>query len=509
MSKNDSKISVKPSTNNISSVRELNLAIKSDTASIHTSSINTEAKPSLNQTSKLYIISDIIALLLGFACAWVSALTVNSIFFERGDSFLTQTYDTLQIVSFLTVSSGILLWFAHSGHYRVRMPFWSETQKIICSLGLAMLIDAFLQFASKQDISRLLIISSWIYSALAIVALRMVVRKITEKNGSYQIQTLLIGAGSTAQNARKAIDSAPEMGYNITAQIKNLPEEFMQSGRSWKNLCAKYKVQHVIIAIDGNDLVGTEKIVEKLMRESIPFSVAPPLQCFPVTGMTPQYFLNHNTMIFTHNNGLEQTIPMLAKRAVDIAVSGVALLLASPIMLIIAAIVKTDGGSAFYGHKRIGRNGKIFPCLKFRSMVMGGDVILKNHLAENPEAAAEWKASQKLLNDPRVTKLGKFLRASSLDELPQLINVLRGDMSLVGPRPIVNDEVPHYSKDIAYYYRVRPGVTGLWQVSGRSDVTYAQRVQMDSWYVRNWSLWHDIAILCKTVPAVFKRSGAY
>jgi undecaprenyl-phosphate galactose phosphotransferase len=142
-------------------------------------------------------------------------------------------------------------------------------------------------------------------------------------------------------------------------------------------------------------------------------------------------------------------------------------------------------------------------------MVMGGDKILKAHLENNPEAAAEWKATQKLVNDPRVTRIGKFLRSTSIDELPQLINVLRGDMSLVGPRPIVRDEVSHYSNDIDYYYRVRPGVTGLWQVSGRSDTTYAERVQLDSWYVRNWSLWHDIAIMLKTFPAVFKRSGAY
>lgn len=163
----------------------------------------------------------------------------------------------------------------------------------------------------------------------------------------------------------------------------------------------------------------------------------------------------------------------------------------------------------FFGHNRLGRNGKIFPCLKFRSMVMGGDKILQEYLENNPEAAEEWKATQKLVNDPRVTRIGKFLRSTSIDELPQLINVLRGDMSLVGPRPIVRDEIAHYSHDIDYYYRVRPGVTGLWQVSGRSDTTYAQRVQLDSWYVRNWSFWHDIVIILKTFPAVLKGSGAY
>jgi lipopolysaccharide/colanic/teichoic acid biosynthesis glycosyltransferase len=142
-------------------------------------------------------------------------------------------------------------------------------------------------------------------------------------------------------------------------------------------------------------------------------------------------------------------------------------------------------------------------------MIPNSQEVLQKHLQAHPEARIEWDADQKLKNDPRITPIGNFLRSTSLDELPQLINVLRGEMSLVGPRPIVTDEVSKYEHDIAHYYRVRPGITGLWQVSGRNDVSYTQRVQMDSWYVRNWSLWHDIAILCKTLPALLKRSGAY
>ncbi len=299
------------------------------------------------------------------------------------------------------------------------------------------------------------------------------------------------------------------MGYAITAQIKNLPVEFLQAGSSWKKLCEKFGAQHVIIALDGKDLPETDKIMEKLAREPVSFSVAPPLHNLPVNGMVTHYFINHNNMLITHSNCIEQRLPQIIKRSIDITISGSALLVLSPFMLIIACLVRMDGGSALFGHKRLGFRGKTFPCMKFRSMVMGGDAILKQHLKENPEAAKEWEETQKLQNDPRVTRLGKFLRSTSLDELPQLINVLRGDMSLVGPRPIVRDEIAHYKYDIAHYYRVRPGVTGLWQVSGRNDVSYAQRVQMDSWYVKNWSLWHDIAIICKTFPAVFKRSGAY
>jgi undecaprenyl-phosphate galactose phosphotransferase len=154
-------------------------------------------------------------------------------------------------------------------------------------------------------------------------------------------------------------------------------------------------------------------------------------------------------------------------------------------------------------------NGRYFPCLKFRSMIVNSDAVLKKHLATNAEARAEWEREHKLRNDPRVTRLGKILRRTSIDELPQLLNVLRGEMSIVGPRPIIVAETEKYDNDISHYYRVRPGITGLWQVSGRNDVSYAERVRMDSWYVRNWSLWHDIVIVCKTFGVVLKGRGAY
>jgi Undecaprenyl-phosphate galactose phosphotransferase WbaP len=197
------------------------------------------------------------------------------------------------------------------------------------------------------------------------------------------------------------------------------------------------------------------------------------------------------------------------KRSFDILAAGSALFVLSPLFLLIALLVKRDGGKVFYSHKRLGRNGEAFYCLKFRSMVPDGDIILHRYLDNNPVAKAEWENERKLQYDPRITRLGAFLRKTSLDELPQLLNVLRGEMSIVGPRPIVVAETDKYDSEINDYYRVRPGLTGLWQVSGRSNVSYGQRVSMDSWYVRNWSLWHDVMIICKTFPALLKRRGAY
>jgi Undecaprenyl-phosphate galactose phosphotransferase WbaP len=197
------------------------------------------------------------------------------------------------------------------------------------------------------------------------------------------------------------------------------------------------------------------------------------------------------------------------KRTFDVMVATAMLLFALPAMFFIAVIMfSTDRGPILFSHERIGQNGKRFRCLKFRSMVVDSQEALRRHLEMFPQARAEWEATQKLRDDPRITPLGRFLRVTSLDELPQLINVIKGEMSLVGPRPIVQDEVVRYADQIEHYAAVRPGITGLWQVSGRSDVDYEQRVQLDTLYVREWSFIGDLVIMLKTVKVVVLRTGS-
>lgn len=197
------------------------------------------------------------------------------------------------------------------------------------------------------------------------------------------------------------------------------------------------------------------------------------------------------------------------KNAMDRALACIALLALSLPMALIYVLVSRDGGPAIYGHTRIGKNGKAFKCWKFRTMVPNSNEVLRKLLSENPEARAQWQQDHKLKDDPRITKLGDFLRRSSLDELPQLFNVLKGNMSLVGPRPVVKSERKHYGAQWSDYLSVKPGISGLWQVSGRNDVSYEQRVSLDSQYVRNWSLSLDIMILFKTIFVVLNRRGAY
>ncbi|WP_152044814.1 sugar transferase [Aureimonas psammosilenae] len=198
-----------------------------------------------------------------------------------------------------------------------------------------------------------------------------------------------------------------------------------------------------------------------------------------------------------------------AKRAFDVVVASLLILFFAPILLIIAAAIWIrDPGPIFFGHTRIGYDGRRFKCLKFRSMVVNSAEALERHLASSPAARTEWELTRKLKDDPRITGIGRILRVSSLDELPQLFNVLRGEMSLVGPRPIVAEEVERYEDRFSYYVAGRPGVTGLWQVSGRSDTSYAQRVELDTRYVQGWGFGSDIKILARTALVVLKREGS-
>lgn len=198
------------------------------------------------------------------------------------------------------------------------------------------------------------------------------------------------------------------------------------------------------------------------------------------------------------------------KRALDLfGVMAVGLLI-SPLLLTVSLLIRLDSpGSAFYTHRRLGAGGEHFRCWKFRTMYANADTILEEHIGNNPAVGAEWEENFKLREDPRVTRMGRFLRKTSLDELPQLWNVLRGEMSLIGPRPIVDSEIEKYGEIYQLYRRIRPGISGLWQVSGRSETTYDERVGMDSDYVRNWSVWLDILILARTAHSVLCGRGAY
>ena len=218
---------------------------------------------------------------------------------------------------------------------------------------------------------------------------------------------------------------------------------------------------------------------------------------------------------FDSHAGLLASVPIQTsvnaalKRTCDVLGALALGIIFSPLMLIIVLLMRREGGPTIYRHRRVGRNGKVFECLKFRTMVPNAEQVLREVLERHPELKAEWLRDHKLRSDPRVTALGRFLRRTSLDELPQLWNVVRGEMSLVGPRPVVREELMRYGRNLRVYLSAKPGITGLWQVMGRNDTDYRRRVAMDVCYVRNQNLLLDLYILLKTTRVVLGGGGAY
>jgi undecaprenyl-phosphate galactose phosphotransferase len=288
--------------------------------------------------------------------------------------------------------------------------------------------------------------------------------------------------------------------------IENLP--VLPNDLKW--LSTKDKKTQFIVAVESNQSEIRNTWLRNFMIKGYRYvSVIPTLRGMPLDSTDMSFIFSHEVMIFRVQQNLAKWSSRFLKRLFDIAGSLAIIIILSPALIYISRKVKKDGGPAIYGHERIGKGGHSFKCLKFRSMVVNSKEVLTELLEKDPGAKEEWDATFKLKNDPRITKIGGFLRRTSLDELPQLFNVLKGEMSLVGPRPIITAELERYNDEVDYYLLSKPGMTGLWQVSGRSDVDYETRVYLDAWYVKNWSMWNDIAILFKTIGVVLKKDGAY
>ncbi|HCD4701791.1 TPA: undecaprenyl-phosphate galactose phosphotransferase WbaP, partial [Klebsiella pneumoniae] len=398
-----------------------------------------------------------------------------------------------------------------------RKTFWYELKEILRTLVIFAVIEiAVLAFASWA-FSRYLWILSWLITFLLVPVARMIVKRLLNALGLWERDTWIVGNGKNAYEAYKAIKSEHNLGLVIVGficdtksdenkTIEGLPVVY--GDEKW--LSSKDKRTQFILAVESNQSDIRNNWLRDLMIKGYRYvSVIPTLRGMPLDSTDVSFIFSHEVMIFRVQQNLAKWSSRLMKRCFDIAGSLTIILILSPLLIYITTKVKKDGGPAIYGHERVGKNGHKFKCLKFRSMVINSQEVLSKLLENDPVARVEWDTTFKLKNDPRVTPIGRFLRRTSLDELPQLFNVLRGEMSLVGPRPIITDELARYNDEVAYYLLSKPGMTGLWQVSGRSDVDYDTRVYLDAWYVKNWSMWNDIAILFKTVGVVLKRDGAY
>ena len=342
--------------------------------------------------------------------------------------------------------------------------------------------------------------------------------KLLKTMGLLRKPVILIGAGKTAEQVLAFFDGDLGYRYEIVGILddnpisKELPQKFLLMGKlaDAAEIIRTAGVKTVIITAPGMAPARLERLITEIQPFVRDISFVPDLMMLPLGNVGVEPFFTEKVFMLHIRNNLARKRNLWAKRIFDLTavISGGLLIL--PALLLLAVIVGIDNrGRIIFAHRRVGKDGKLFPCYKFQSMVPDAEKRLEEYLAKNPEARKEWEESFKLTNDPRVTKLGGFLRRTSLDELPQLWNVLLGDMSLVGPRPIVEKEIEYYGDCIREYYMVPPGITGIWQVNGRSDTTYEERVAMDTWYVRNWSVWIDLVYLFKTVKAVLMGKGAY
>lgn len=402
-------------------------------------------------------------------------------------------------------------------HYFYRKTFWFELKEILRTIAIFAIFEIAIIAFTHWNLSRFTWVMTWCLIALFVPVMRSVTKFILNKVGAWQRDTIIIGSGPNAQEAYKAIASEKNLGFR-TIQFVGKPNESISiiegitvSHELPQELTKKIdKRMQFIIAVESDESELRNSWLQQLMLNSYRYvSVIPTLRGMPLDSTDMSFIFSHEVMIFRVHQSLAKWPSRIIKRSFDILASLMIISLLSPVLLFISRKVKKDGGPAIYGHERIGKNGVAFKCLKFRSMSVHSKELLADLLAKDPEAKAEWDETFKLKNDPRITKIGHLLRRTSMDELPQLFNVLKGEMSLVGPRPIIHEELERYRDQVDYYLMSKPGMTGLWQVSGRSDVDYETRVYFDAWYVKNWSMWNDIAILFKTISVVLKRDGAY
>lgn len=414
----------------------------------------------------------------------------------------------------------LVIWIgARLRHYFYRKPFWSELKEILRTVIIFAIAEAAIVALLKLDFSRYLWSLTWVLVAVLVPSARMMTKVVLHKLNLWQRPTYIIGNGKNALDAYKAISEESNMGLRVIgfiAEKKSAPSTTTLAGLPVLHVDTEWlesgidKQMQFMVAVENDEGETRSAWLRQFMIKGFRYvSVIPTLRGMPLDSTDMSFIFSHEVMILRVHHNLAKLSSQVSKRLFDIFASLACIILLSPVLIYISRKVKKDGGPAIYGHERIGKDGVPFKCLKFRSMAINSKELLETLLATDPEAKAEWDQTFKLKNDPRVTKIGAFLRRTSLDELPQLFNVLKGEMSLVGPRPVIYAELERYEEQIDYYLLSKPGMTGLWQVSGRSDVDYETRVYFDVWYVTNWSMWNDIVILFKTIGVVLKRDGAY
>ena len=381
-----------------------------------------------------------------------------------------------------------IIMFFYESLYSKRYDFWHESHEVIKSLIVSLVVVFFILALLKQaeDFSRIVIVLSFVFMMFVIPLSKNILKKILFRFGLWKRNARVYGCDVFVG---KEIFKNPYLGYALAKDEK---------------------VETVFINANGIDFYERDKLIQKGLQEKYEVVYIPMMEEFDLTQSHVYQLQNTHTNIIVFQNRLASKPRIVLQQVFNYLLVVFFLPILLPMIGIFAFLIKKESsGPVFFTHNRVGKNGRTIPTYKFRSMYSDANIRLEK-LLEDESIKEEWEKNFKLKDDPRVTKTGAFLRKTSLDELPQIFNVLKGEMNFVGPRPVLQKEIDQYYKeDAKFYYMVKPGITGLWQVSGRSNTDYDFRVKIDKYYVVNWSLWLDIVILLKTIKVVLKRDGAY
>lgn len=419
------------------------------------------------------------------------------------------------------IPAAFIFFMLYEGLYESNRPFWDEVRITLKAVSLATLSVAVIVTLGKmQDsISRLVLLGLWGASMFIFPLFRLWGKKLLYATGIWKERVMILGAGDSGRLVIDGLQREKYMGYEV---VGFLDDDETKKGQSinGKKIFGRVKyfprfikelsITTIIIAMPSLSAERLSAITASVQKHAINTMVIPDLKGIALLNTDLLHLFYEEIFLMNIKNNLKSGANRFVKRLFDLTVCSVFMPVLLPLTGALWLIIKLETpGPAIYAHDRVGIDKKTFRCYKFRTMHKDAEELLMELLENNEEIRNEWEKNWKLKQDPRTTKIGRFLRKTSLDELPQIFNVIRGDMSLSGPRPYLHREIKDLREQFDIICSTRPGITGLWQVSGRSDTGYRHRLKLDAWYVMNWSLWLDIVVIFRTIRVIIKREGAY
>jgi len=466
------------------------------------------------------VLSDITALFVSFLLAFVLRSMVLLSIIPRFKEQESLSLSVQLKLGFFYGAIIVVFIMLYSRLYTRRLSFWEETRYLLQSVTIAFIFIMVLVFVSRQYLyfSRATIVMAWVAALCIFPLFRLITKKLLVVLGSWKKRVIVLGTDNTAKLVVQGIEDSKVLGYDIVGFLsadQNRVGEMLE-GREIlghisdvKTIILQKDVKDIIIAMPSFSQQDLIKLIEDCDELAESIRIVPNIGSLFTMGVRVENF--GDVLALNLNRNLMKPWNILLKHLFEYILIFVFLTVLLPFFMLIAICIKLDSrGSVFFLQDRLGKKGRRFKIIKFRSMYIDGDQKLSGYLKNHPEVKKEWEKFQKIKGyDPRVTRVGKFFRKFSLDEIPQLLNMVKGDMSLVGPRPYLPREIDILKQSYEFISRIKPGLTGLWQVRGRNLLSFKQRILLDEYYIRNWSLWLDIVILLKTPKVLIKKEGAF